>query len=73
VHLGTNYEVTIEAAGKKPITLGGESREADKFVITYSGPNAGKTFQLWFSTDNTRQLLQVRVPFPIGELGAELE
>ena len=73
VHLAADYDVRIAAAGKERVTVRGQSRDSQKYVVTYSGPNRQKTFEIWFSTDTARQPLLVRIPFPIGVLSAELE
>ena len=73
VHLAADYDVRIEAAGTERVTFRGQSRDAEKYSVTYSSPNREKTFTVWFSTDSARLPLQVRIPFPIGELSAVLE
>ncbi|MBI4443120.1 MAG: DUF3108 domain-containing protein [Acidobacteria bacterium] len=73
VHLAADYDVRIAAAGTERVMVRGQSRDAEKYVVTYSNPSREKTFTVWFSTDSARLPLQVRIPFPIGELSAVLE
>lgn len=72
-HLGANFEVRFESAGQGTETVGGRQQPVEKFRVTYTGPNAEKTFELRVMTDSARRPVLVRVPFPLAVFTAELQ
>ena len=72
-HLGANFDVRFEFTGRGTETLGGRQHGVEKFRVTYTGPSAKKTLELWVLTDAARQPALVRVPFPLAVFTAELQ
>ena len=63
----------IEAAGPETVEAGGRQWPAEKYRVTYRGPNSERTVELWISTDATPKPVRVRVAFPLAVFSAELE
>ncbi|MCZ6751165.1 MAG: DUF3108 domain-containing protein [Acidobacteria bacterium] len=72
-HLGANFSLQIEAAGPETVDAGGRQWPAEKYRVTYRGPNSERTVELWISTDATPKPVRVRVAFPLAVFSAELE
>ena len=70
---GAGYGVEIRPAGPETVRAGGRDRRADKYFVTYRGPNSAKTFELWISADSRREPVLFRVPFPLAVFSAELQ
>ena len=72
-HFGANYSVQIKAAGPETVEAGGRQWSSRKYVVTYRGPNSGKTFELWISTESSRKPVRVQVSYPLAVFSAEIE
>ena len=72
-HWGRNIAVRLERAGSETLQLGGKSRPAEKFQVSYFTPTAERKFAVWFSTDAARTPLRFTVPTTLAEFTAELE
>jgi hypothetical protein len=72
-YVGSGYGLEIRPAGAETVRVGGRERQAEKYFVTYRGPNSEKTFELWISTDSRRELVLFRVPFPLAVFSAELQ
>lgn len=72
-HFGSNYSVQIKAEGPETVEAGGRQWSSRKYVVTYRGPNSGKTFELWISTEPSRKPVRVRVSYPLAVFSAEIE
>ena len=67
------YGLDLKPSGVQTISAGGRQRRAEKYLVTYSGPNSSKTFELWVSAEARREPLLVRLPFPLAIFSAELQ
>ena len=72
-HWGANFSLQIESAGPETVKAGGRQWPAEKYMVTYRGPNSGRTVELWISTDATPKPVRVRVAFPLAVFSAEME
>lgn len=72
-HLGANFNLQIEAAGPETVEAGGRQWPAEKYIVTYRGPNSERSVELWISTDSVPKPVQVRVAFPLAVFSAVIE
>ena len=55
------------------LSLGGLSRQGEKFVIRFPTRGGERALEVWFSTDAARTPLQFTVPTTLADFKAELE
>lgn len=72
-HLGSNFDLKIETAGRETIPVRGKDQSAEKYVVSYSGPAGAKSFEILFGADPARQPVLIRAPFPLAIFSARLQ
>ncbi|MBI4460204.1 MAG: DUF3108 domain-containing protein [Acidobacteria bacterium] len=70
---GGSFEVRVRAAGTETVEFRGQSRPAEKFVVSYPSQGQEMSFELWVSTDAERVPVRMRVPSPLAVFTAELQ
>ncbi len=72
VNFGSPYQVTATYADSPQIDAGGTRQQADRVVVSYRGPVASHSFEIFFARDAARTPLVIRVPFSMGNFALEL-
>jgi hypothetical protein len=70
---GAAYEVKMDSRGKKKIEIGGKDHQTELVAGSYRGPKSKGEFEIYFSRDETRTPLVLRVPLAVGSITLELK
>lgn len=72
IYYGGPYDLQFELVGSETIPIGGTQTPSDKFRVSFKGPVAKSTFEVFFSKNAGRTPLLIRVPFTLGTFSMEL-
>ncbi len=72
IYYGGPYDLQFEMLGSQAIAIGGSETQADRFRVSFKGPVANSTFEIFFSKNASRTPLLIKVPFTLGTFSMEL-
>lgn len=72
IYYGGPYDLQFEMLGSQAISIGGAEMQADRFRVSFKGPVANSTFEIFFSKTVARTPLLIKVPFTLGTFSMEL-
>lgn len=72
VYYGGPYDLQFEMLGSQAISIGGSETQADRFRVSFKGPIANSNFEIFFSKNEARTPLLIKVPFTLGTFSMEL-
>ena len=72
IYYGGPYDLQFEMLGSLAISIGGAQTQADRFRVSFKGPVANSTFEVFFSKNEARTPLLIKVPFNLGTFSMEL-
>ena len=72
IYYGGPYDLQFEMLGSQAVSIGGTVTPADRFRVSFKGPVANSTFEIFFSKNEGRAPLLIKVPFTLGTFSMEL-
>lgn len=69
---GAPYEIGVQLAGQETLLVGDTRVPTDRLQARLKGPASESKFELYFARDETRRLVRVRVPLPLGSFSMDL-
>jgi hypothetical protein len=72
VLFGAEYRVSVQYAGTESIAVSEKRMEADRLNVVLKGPATDISFQVFFSKDDARTPVMVRVPLSLATFSMEL-
>jgi len=69
---GAPYEIGVQLAGQETLLVGDQRVPTDRLQARLKGPASETKFELFFARDETRRLVRVRVPLPLGSFSMDL-
>ena len=72
IYYGGPYDLQFEMLGSQALSIGGAQTQADRFRVSFKGPVANSTFEVFFSKNAARTPLLIKVPFSLGTFSMEL-
>ena len=73
VQLKNGVAVQIVPGDQESVSVSGQAKQAEHYVVTYTGPGSARTFHLWLSPDAARAPVRIQAPFSLAVFTAELQ
>jgi len=72
LNFGSQYAVTVTYAESREVEASGKLHASDRILVDLMGAGSSHSFEIFFSKDETRKPLLIKVPFEMGTFSLRL-